>query len=108
MQIVELSANIDQKLAALEQQLKVLQARHAQSQDATQTLQLETDMVALNKIKLKLLKSRDIAWRAHQLQRENAADQRQENLRVLGLWLCIFSGVAAIVLVGIVFWSGIV
>lgn len=107
MRIAELSANIDHKLTELEQQLKALQARHAQSDDAIQTSQLEAEITALNQIKLKLLKSKDIAWRAHQLQRENDMEQRQDQLRLLGLWLCIFSGVAAAVLLGIYLWSGI-
>lgn len=107
MQIAELSANIDQKLTELELQLKVLQARQAESRDAIQTPQLEAEIAALNQIKLKLLKSKDIAWRAHQLQQQTNLDQRQDQLRLLGLWLCIFSGVAAAVLLGIYLWSGI-
>lgn len=107
MQITELSANIDQKLTELEQQLETLQENHAQAQSAAQEEKLAADIAALGKIKLKLLKSKDIAWRAHQLQREQDTNRIDDQKRLLGLILCIASGIAAILLLGVYLWSGI-
>lgn len=107
MQIDELSNNIDQKLSELDQQLADFKTRYATTTDATQQQKLAADITALNKIKLKLLRSQDLAWRAHQLKQENDNTRREDQQRLLGLWLCIFSGVAALILVGIYLWSGI-
>ena len=107
MQITELSARIDHKLTELEQQLTSLQSRHAQTQDPQQQQQLATDIAALTAVRTKLRKSKDIAWRAHQLQSESDTDRRYDQQRLLGLVLCIISGAAAIVLVGVYFLSGI-
>jgi hypothetical protein len=107
MQINQLSANIDQKLAELDQQLDNLHKRRAEAQDVTQQEKIARDITVLNKIKLKLLKSKDIAWRAHQMRQEQEDLQRNDRQRLLGLALCIFSAVGAVVLIGIYFWSGL-
>ncbi|MGM8227367.1 hypothetical protein ACSV5M_12330 [Cellvibrio sp. ARAG 10.3] len=107
MKINELSANIDQKIAELEQQLENLHAQRAQASDPENQQKIVADITALNKIKLKLLKSRDIAWRAHQLLRDQEDQRSNDRQRLLGLALCIFSAVGAITLIGIYFWSGL-
>ena len=107
MQITELSARIDHKLTELDQQLAQLQSRHAEAQDPQQQQQLATDIRALTNIRTKLLKSKDIAWRAHELQNDRAENRRYDQQRLLGLVLCIISGAAALVLVGVYFQSGI-
>ena len=106
MQIDELSANIDQKLTVLEQELAALKQRSANSQDAAEKEQIAHDLLALGKIKTKLLKSRQIAWRAHQLLMEQEDHRVNDRNRTLGLILCILSGVLAVVLISIYFWSG--
>jgi len=107
MQITELSARIDHKLIELDQQLAQLQSRHAETQDPQQQQQLATDITALTNIRAKLLKSKDIAWRAHELQNDSDENRRYDQQRLLGLVLCIISGAAALVLVGVYFQSGI-
>lgn len=107
MQINQLSANIDQKLTELDQQLESLQKRRAETHDVAQQEKIARDITVLNKIKLKLLKSKDIAWRAHQMRQEQEDLQRNDRQRLLGLALCIFSAVGAVVLIGIYFWSGL-
>lgn len=107
MQITELSANIDQKLTELDRQLEALQQNHAQTLDAAQQKKLAADIAALGKIKLKLLKSKDIAWRAHQLQCEQDTHRLDDQKRLLGLILCIASAIAAVLLLGVYLWSGI-
>lgn len=107
MKINELSANIDQKVTELEQQLENLQTQRTQTTDPSSDQKLLADIAALNKIKLKLLKSREIAWRAHQLLREQEDQRSDDRKRLLGIALCIFSAVGAVTLIGIYFWSGL-
>lgn len=90
--IQQLSNNIDQKLAQLD-----LQLVHLKQQDTSeQTLK---DIEALEGIKNKLQKSRNIMWQAHELQRGND-QQRLREKRLFGLILCIIS---ALGLLGLLF-----
>lgn len=81
--IQQLSNNIDQKLGQLDLQL----ARLKQQDSSEQTLK---DIAALEGIKNKLQKSRNIMWQAHELQRGND-QQRLREKRLLGITLCIIS-----------------
>lgn len=101
MQIRQVSAELDRKLAQLDQQLKKLEAQHAQQNGSESHAQLEQDILALQQIRTKLVKSKDIAWRAHQLQRQND-EQSRARQRVIGLSLCAFSVIGAGVLVFLV------
>jgi hypothetical protein len=88
MNIHQLSANIDTKLLQLEQQLSQLQRQLKENTgDSTQLLQ---DITALETLKFKLKKSRDLAWRAHELQHENSHQLQQK--RIIGIGLCVFCG----------------
>lgn len=97
MQIHQVSAALDHKLAQLDQQLKKLEQQHKQ-QTAEQQPQLEQDIVALQKIRAKLLKSKEIAWRAHQLQDQNDEHSRARQ-RAIGLSLCVISVIGAGILI---------
>ena len=90
--IQQLSNNIDQKLAQLDVQLSNLK----QQASSEQTLK---DIAALEAIKNKLQKSRNIMWQAHELQRGND-QQRLREKRMLGIGLCI---VSALGLLGLIF-----
>jgi len=90
--IQELSNNIDQKLTQLELQL----ARLKQQDSSEQILK---DIAALEGIKNKLQKSRNIMWQAHELQRGND-QQRLREKRLFGITLCI---VSALGLLGLLF-----
>lgn len=94
MQIRQVSAALDQKLAQLDQQLKKLET---QQNSSAPDPKLEQDILALQQIRTKLVKSKDLAWRAHQLQYENDEHNRARQ-RVIGLSLCIFSVIGAGVL----------
>jgi hypothetical protein len=95
MQIRQISAVLDAKLAQLDQQLKQLEE---QQQDNSTDPQLLNDIAALHQIRTKLLKSKDIAWRAHQL-RDNGDEQRRKRQRISGLILCGLSLIGAVALV---------
>jgi hypothetical protein len=90
--IQQLSNNIDQKLAQLDLQL----ARLKQQDSSAQILK---DIAALEGIKNKLQKSRNIMWQAHELQRGND-QQRLREKRLFGITLCI---VSALGLLGLLF-----
>ena len=96
MNIQQLSTNIDQKLNALEQQLGHLQAQLPGAGDNRE--QLLNDMAALEQIKTKLQKSRNIMWEAHQLQ-TNSDQKRLQQKRWLGLGLCVVSGLGLVFLI---------
>jgi hypothetical protein len=98
MQIRQVSAALDHKLAQLDQQLKKLEAQQISSEPNPQ---LEQDILALQQIRTKLVKSKDLAWRAHQLQHQND-EQSRARQRVIGLSLCAFSLIGAGVLLYLV------
>jgi hypothetical protein len=100
MQIRQVSAALDHKLAQLDQQLNKLEQEQQNSSEPNP--QLAQDILALQQIRTKLVKSKDIAWRAHQLQYQND-EQTRARQRVIGLSLCIFSVIGAGVLVYLVF-----
>jgi hypothetical protein len=93
MNITQISANIDAKLVQLEQQLGQLEQQAAQDQGTNPELQ--TTIETLKQLKLKLIKSRDIAWRAHELQSNNEPKSPQK-YRIIGLVLCVFSGLGLV------------
>lgn len=97
MQIRQVSAALDHKLAQLDQQLKKLEGQRVQQNSSEPDPQLEQDILALQQIRTKLVKSKDIAWRAHRLQRQNDEHSRARQ-RVIGLSLCAFSVIGAGVL----------
>lgn len=97
MQIHQISAVLDTKLAQLDQQLKQLEEQH-QQQGSSPDQQLVDDIAALNQIRDKLLKSKDIAWRAHQL-RDNNDELRRARQRMTGLFMCGLSLLGAVALV---------
>ncbi len=97
MQIRQVSAALDQKLAQLDKQLKKAEAQRAQQNTNESDPQLDQDILALQQIRAKLVKSKDLAWRAHQLQFQNDEHSRARQ-RVIGLSLCILSVIGAGVL----------
>ena len=94
MQINEISTVLDAKLAQLELRLNDLHQRKQQAQNPEQQLALERDINALTQVRRKLLKSKDLAWRAHNLQ-HNQEDQQRARQRRIGLSLCGLSLIGA-------------
>ena len=97
MQIRQVSAALDRKLAQLDQQLKKLEEQRAPHNGTAPNPQIEQDILALQQMRIKMVKSKDIAWRAHQLQHQND-EQGRARQRVIGLSLCILSVIGAGVL----------
>lgn len=94
MQIRQVSAALDRKLTQLDQQLKSLELERHQPDGARQDADIDNDIHALLQIRNKLVKSKDIAWRAHQLQSQSN-EQRRARQRIIGLSLCIVSVIGA-------------
>jgi CHASE1-domain containing sensor protein len=95
MQIHQLSAAVDTKLRQLDKQLEALTQEQA-SANGSDNPQLARDIAALTQIRHKLVKSHDLALKAHQLERATN-DQHRARQRLLGLVLCgvsLLGGVA--------------
>lgn len=98
MNITELSNNIDQKLKVIDHQLDVLHQRKAQDANAD-SLRREID--TLEQLKHKLKQSKNIAWRAHELQKGNDEKALRQK-RWLGLGLILFSCTGLLIIAYIV------
>ncbi len=64
--------------------------------------QLTQELAALEQIKSKLQKSRNIMWQAHELQ-SNTDQKRIQQKRWLGIGLCAVSGLGLLLLAILVF-----
>lgn len=99
MNIQQLSDNINSKLAQLEQQITKLEQQLKQA-DGDQD-KLAKDLDSLKQLKIKLKKSHDIAWRAHELQRGSEQKQlRQKHWFAIGL--CVISGVGLLAIAAVI------
>lgn len=104
MHINQISAAVDSKLQQLDKQLDALVQQQAQAQgqaDAGQNPNLAQDIAALQQLRQRLVKSRDLALRAHQLERDTNREARERarlRQRRLGLALCGFSLAAGLAL----------
>lgn len=102
MHINQISAAVDSKLQQLDKQLDALVQQQAQGQaDTGQNPALAQDIAALQQLRQRLVKSRDLALRAHQLERDTNREARERarlRQRRLGLALCGFSLVAGLAL----------
>jgi uncharacterized protein Yka (UPF0111/DUF47 family) len=106
MQIGQISARLDASLRKLDKQLEVLQRKHAQASPETRE-QLTNDIEHLQQMREKLIRSRDLALRVHQLERDTdyqAQERSRARQRMLGLGLCIFSLLAGIGLLAYFFY----
>jgi len=99
MKIEEISLNIDQKIAQIDKQVANLQHKLSAADVADQNARdhIQKEIAALERIKVKLQKSRSIMWQAHELQR--GTDQRRlREKRWLGIGLCLVSGIGLTVI----------
>jgi hypothetical protein len=104
MQIDHLSEHIENKLSRLDQQLANLrEARQQVDEPAAQSV-IDDDIATLLDTRARLLKSRSLAWRVHQLRQQTDPSTRDTRYRSLGLALMIFSGVALAGLIAMYFW----
>lgn len=98
MHINQVTAVLDNKLLQLDKQLQELDNKITATADSHEQERLENDKAALEIIRRKMLKSKDLALQAHRLQDSNN-EQKRARQRLLGLTLCGFSllGVALLI-----------
>lgn len=96
MKIKQLSARIDQQLANVDAKLAEL---GGSSKDATTDISSQEERVALLNAREKLLKSKDLAWRAHNLQEQDDVQRQLRRTQQVGIALCLISVVAIIALI---------
>ncbi len=101
MHINQVSAALDNKLEQLSQQLQVLDDKISTTADSHEQERLEKDKAALEAIRRKMIKSKELAWQAHRLQDENN-EQKRARQRLIGLALCGLSLLGAGLLVAVV------
>lgn len=101
MNIDQLSRQIAEKTARLNQQIATLEARMQQPESADHQQQLSHEIAALQELKAKLRKSGDIARRAYELQQAGNNDQARIRQRRLAIALCTVSGVGLLIIAGI-------
>lgn len=102
MEIKTLTASVDQKLRQLDQQLVEFN-RALSDASAEDQAKLNADIEALQKIRIKLVKSRDLALEAHQLERATN-EQLRRRQKYIGLALCLFS-LAGLVWLGVLIYA---
>lgn len=101
MQIKQLSALLDTKVAELDarvikQQKNLSEANEADTQD-----KIKQELDELARLRGKLIKSKELAWEAHSLERHSNARLNQRKA-MIGLTLCIFGGVSLLILLLII------
>lgn len=100
MQIRELSAAVDVKLRQLDKQLDELNRKQSNNDDGDDR-QTKQEIEALIQIRHKLVKSRDLAVKAHQLERDTNEHYRARQ-RIIGLVLCGISLLGGLALIAYV------
>lgn len=103
MNIDQLSRQIKEKTARLDQQIAALEARIQQSTSPASATeqQLAAEIATLQELKTKLAKSGDIARRAYELQQGGTNEEARIRQRRLAIALCVFSGAGLLVIAGI-------
>lgn len=97
MQIKQLSAMLDTKLAELDARV-VKQEKNLSTTEITEEknkIQLELNELA--KLRNKLIKSKELAWEAHSLERDSNKKLNQRKA-IIGLVLCAVGGITALIL----------
>ncbi len=100
MQIHELAAALDRRLVQLDQQLSSLSQRQAQA-GPQEAAELARELVTLQQLRAKLVKSHELALRAYHLERDTntqVREQRRQRQQWLGLSLCVVSGLGIVIL----------
>jgi len=103
MNIDQLSRQIKEKTAKIDQKIASLEARRQQSTSPSSETgqQLTAEIAALQELKTKLAKSGDIARRAYELQQGGPSEEARLRQRRLAIALCVFSGAGLLVIAGI-------
>ncbi len=100
MQIQQLSAQLDQKLRELDERLNDLDSQRDTNGDEREQARIVRDIAALEATRQRLEKSRDLAWRAHNLQQQDKDLLKVRRLNRLAIGLMAISCIAGFALLG--------
>lgn len=100
MQIKQLSAMLDNKLAELDARVVKQEKNLSSTQTEFEKNKIQHELNELARVRDKLVKSRELAWEAHSLERKSNKQLNQRKA-MIGLVLCVVGGLAALILIGI-------
>ncbi len=97
MQIKQLSSLLDNKVAELDARVIRRSKTLSESQLADEKAQIENELEQLAKLREKLIRSKELAWEAHSMER-NSNKQLNQRKALIGLILCMVGGLSGLVL----------
>jgi hypothetical protein len=101
MQIKQLSMLLDNKVAELDARVIRRAKTLSESQLAEEKVKIQNELDELAKLREKLIRSKQLAWEAHSMER-NSNKQLNQRKALLGLALCVVGGLSGLVLMFIV------
>ena len=102
MQIKQLSAMLDTKLAELDARVVRQEKNLTNTEISEENQKIQLELNELARLRNKLIKSKELAWEAHSMERESnkAVNQRKA---IIGLALCAVGGITTLILLYIAF-----
>lgn len=98
MQIKQLSAMLDNKLAELDARVVKQEKNLSSTEVDAEKNKIQQELNELARLRDKLVKSRELAWEAHSLERKSNKQLNQRKA-MIGLALCFVGGLGALVLI---------
>jgi hypothetical protein len=101
MQIKQLSAMLDTKLAELDARVVKQEKSLSDVQEIEEKNKIQLELNELARLRNKLVKSKELAWEAHSMEK-NTNRKLNQRKAIIGLVLCAIGGITALVLLYIV------
>lgn len=101
MQIKQLSAMLDTKLAELDARVVKQEKSLSDTHVIEEKNKIQLELNELARLRNKLIKSKELAWEAHSMER-NSNKKLNQRKAMIGLLLCAIGGITALVLLYIV------
>jgi uncharacterized coiled-coil protein SlyX len=101
MQIKQLSAMLDTKLAELDARVVKQEKNLSNTEITEEKNKIQLELNELARLRNKLIKSKELAWEAHSLEK-NSNKKLNQRKAIIGLVLCAIGGITALVLLYIV------
>jgi uncharacterized coiled-coil protein SlyX len=101
MHIKQLSAMLDTKLAELDARVARQEKTLTTTQLADEKNKIQNELNELARLRNKLVKSKELAWEAHSMERDSNKKLNQRKA-IIGLALCAVGGITCLILLFIV------
>lgn len=101
MQIKQLSAMLDNKLAELDARVVKQEKNLSDTEITEEKNKIQLELNELARLRNKLIKSKELAWEAHSMER-NSNRKLNQRKAMIGLALCAAGGITALILLYIV------